>query len=182
MLLTILLRALEASITIMTFTARKIRKALSIEPQRVLWCASSNSSKGTGIEVRTDNPSHIERTVNFIPWHELKLEIEKNLLPRMFAKSSGYRFAIGPHRGKEDWLMHVVDSNGKPYGDVWFGLDPDTHQQDGLVRVGSSIRPPHTWQAYQRLSNGTYERLPSRYWNLEEVPEDDREVTPFTNS
>jgi len=181
-LLLSIIKLLEALASIMEKAANAIRREFSLTPQRVRWC-SANSPVGTGLLAWTDDPATVARREEFVPWPRFQSELERNLLPRMFADPRGYRFVVGAHHGKEDWLMHLVGPNGLPFGDVWFGVNPDGDwAQDGLVRVGSALRSPHVWQTYRRLSDGSYERLASRFRTLEQVPEARRRATPFSSA
>jgi len=164
----------------MQTAAKAIRKKFALLPQRVRWCAP-DSTHETGILVWTDDPTKAARDTEFIPWARFEPELMMNLLPRLFADPVGYHFVAGSHHGKEYWLVQLVGADGKPFGDVWFGVNPDEDwSQDGLIRVGTARSAPHVWQTYRRLSDGTYERLPSRFRTLEDVPEGERNATLFT--
>jgi hypothetical protein len=106
---------------------------------------------------------------NFISWTDLQAELQRQLLPQLFANPSGFKFETRDHHGKSQWLVQVFDDRGDWFCDVWFGNDPDNGWSfDGLVRLGDPVAAPHAWQTYQRYSDGTYRRLPSRSPNLDQ--------------
>ena len=124
--------------------------------QTVRWGPSD--ARAAGIRVWNDQGDEQD----FIPWSELKDQLERFLMPQLFAAPTGYAFVTSDHNGKSDWLVQIVDSTGQWYCDVWFGNDPDAGWGfDGLVRVGEPHEAPHVWQVYQRYSDGTYRRLAS---------------------
>ncbi|MEK7611860.1 MAG: hypothetical protein AAB407_00735 [Patescibacteria group bacterium] len=136
--------------------------------QKVKWQAD-NGDGVAGISFSNEGND----TEDFIPWELLQPELNRELLTKLFANPQGYTFEVHDHHGKKNWVMIVVDSSENEICDVWFGGDPDNGWGfDGLIRVGNALakEPPHVWQIYQRYSDGTYQRLPSRYGSLEKVP------------
>lgn len=133
-------------------------------PELIRWSPADGGA--TGLKVFTDG---VEEP--FIPWTDLKAELDHQLMPQLFADpAQGWTFALRDQGHKPDWLMYVVDAKGERYCDVWLGNDPDNGWGwDGLVRVGDSESEPHVWQVYQRYSDGTYRRLPSLCRDLDEM-------------
>ena len=109
----------------------------------------------------------------FIPWPELKSEIEERLLPQAVrAVPAGSTIVLGEFRGRKDWLVQIVNPDGKIVGCVWFGPDPGKKWAwDGLVRLGDAPND-HTavvWQVYQRYSDSSYRILNTL--DLPQIPE-----------
>lgn len=97
----------------------------------------------------------------FIPWAELKQEIEKRLLPKVAKIPPGSTVRSQEHEKHRDFVVRIVSVEGKEVGSVWFGPDPyKKWAWDGLVRVGwaKSAGAPETvvWHVTQRYSDGSY--------------------------
>jgi hypothetical protein len=138
--------------------------------QKVRW-----KSDELGMEIRAED-ENVDNTIRFVPWSDLRKELDKNLLPQMFADPSGYRFEPRDHHGKKNNVIRVFDSEGKQVSHLWLGIDPVKHAKDGLVRLGTCRNTPcEVWQTYRRESDGSYTRLDSAYWTLEDAcPSKDR--------
>jgi hypothetical protein len=106
----------------------------------------------------------------FVPWTQLKSELEQKLLPQLRPDSRGYTFEIRDYNGKKDWLVEIFDPNGQLHCDVWFGPNPDANWEfDGLVRVGDPLEPPYVWMAFRRCSDGTYRKIYSASGTIDEM-------------
>jgi hypothetical protein len=137
-------------------------KKKAARPQRVRW--SDTSGSGPGIYALAENESVEE----FIDWDTLHAELKEHLLPILFADPAGYDFVLADHHGKKNWLLFVIDKSGERYCSGWFGNAPDRGWAwDGLVRFGNADDSEPVWQTYQRYSDGTYRRLPSKYRSLD---------------
>jgi transcriptional regulator with XRE-family HTH domain len=100
----------------------------------------------------------------FIPWTELKYEIETRLLPKMANIPPRSTVRTQAYRGHKDFVVRIVNPSGNVIGSVWFGPNPDNNwAYDGLVRTGCSTDAgaPQTvvWQVFQRYSDGSYRTL-----------------------
>lgn len=101
----------------------------------------------------------INNCAEFIPWEELKGELEQQLLPQVSRVPPGSTVALKEYRGKRDWIVQIVDPNWNEVGHVWLGRDPyNNWADDGLVRVGSPGPPEIVWNIFQRYSDGSYRR------------------------
>jgi transcriptional regulator with XRE-family HTH domain len=99
----------------------------------------------------------------FIPWLQLKSEIEQKLLNQLGLNIPvNCKAVLSDFRGRYDWLIRILDSADKHVGDLWFGTNPDDSWAfDGLVRAGKEIVSNRcvVWQVFQRYSDGTYVRI-----------------------
>jgi hypothetical protein len=130
-------------------------------PQEVRW--APKDGKPAGIIVQDKNGSKI------IFWPELRGELQRKLLPQVCLNPDKFQCAVQDHHGKKEWIVKILDEQGNGYAYLWFGINPDDGwKEDGLIRVGGN-REPHVWQVYQRYSNGSYHRLPSRYRAIEKA-------------
>ena len=137
--------------------------AIVCKPQKVRWVASG--PKGAGVTVRNVD-SHFEQ---FITWRDLEPELAARLIPQVLRNPAGCRFEKGDFGGKQDWVVRLLDAEGKAIGYLWLGGDADRNfTWDGLVRVGGNVPPP-VWQIYERYSDGTYRRLHSRFKQIEDA-------------
>jgi formylglycine-generating enzyme required for sulfatase activity/tetratricopeptide (TPR) repeat protein len=101
----------------------------------------------------------VNNCAEFIPWVELKEELQQQLLPQVSRIPSGSTVTLKDSQEKQDWIVQVVNQNGDEIGNIWFGTDPyNDWAFDGLVRVGSSSHPVVVWDAFQRHSDGSYRR------------------------
>jgi hypothetical protein len=126
-------------------------------PQKIRW-DSGHKSGVHGMIVE----SH--ESVGFIPWEDLKPELEKDLLVHLgrVLGSRSYTIDTAPFHGRENWLIRILDESGSAVGSVWLGNDPyQGWKWDGLVRVGNAPTE-HTakvWQVFERYSDGSYRRV-----------------------
>lgn len=120
------------------------------EPQLTRWGPVDGLAAGITVNGRE----------HLIPWKELEEEIRIRVLPQV--KELDERWAsihTIEHRGKKDWIIQVLDKEGKDIAHVWFGPNPNKDwAYDGLVRVGEPEAPAKVWQVYQRFSDGSYRR------------------------
>ena len=127
-------------------------------PQRVRWNSGYNREGGPGLEVES------EQGVDFIPWEELKLEIENELfyhLGRVLGDAK-YTAELSDFHGRKNHLMGIVKESGEKVGSIWLGTDPYSGWKwDGLVRVGKAINEHEhkVWQIFERYSDRTYRRI-----------------------
>jgi hypothetical protein len=141
----------------------KQRSMQSASPQKLRWGPSDGLA--AGVRVFSDYGSECE----FIPWSELKVELERQLMPQLFADPSGFTFETRDYEGKSQWRVQISDKAASRYCDVWFGHDPDSGWAfDGLLRFGDPDETPHVWQTYQRYSDATYRRCSSMSATLDE--------------
>lgn len=96
----------------------------------------------------------------FIPWSQLKPEIEEQLLPKAArVVPAGSTITPGEFHGQPGFRVLIVNPKGKVIGRVWFGKNPEKDwAHDGLVRIGDAPTDYTwvVWQVYQRYSDGTY--------------------------
>lgn len=136
---------------------------VAVVPQKVRWGPSDARPAGILTWTEAGDPEH------FVSWITLQKELDRQLLPQLFADPEGFRFETRDQHDKAHWLVQVIDDRGEWFCDVWFGNDPDDGWGfDGLVRLGDPVEAPHAWQTYQRYSDGTYRRLPSRCADLDQ--------------
>lgn len=132
--------------------------------QQVTWISGSDANLA-GLKVSTKDGSFEK----FVPWAELRTELNERLLPFLFKNPSGFQFEMKDFGGKPRWLVNIVDADGKGFCHVWLGKNPEEgFKEDGLVRVGGD-KLPIVWQTYQRYSDGRYTRLKSAFRTLEEA-------------
>lgn len=135
----------------------------AVVAQKVNWGPSDGYEAG----IRVFGTDDVESS--FVPWADLKRELQLQLLPQLFANPKGYVFETKDYHGKKGWLVQICNTKGAPYCDVWFGKDPDQGWRfDGMIRVGEASERPHVWQAYQRYSDGSYRRLFSATATIDE--------------
>jgi hypothetical protein len=89
----------------------------------------------------------------------LKSELEHTLLFQLFADPQNCSF--GSFERVDDDAAMIILRQGTRYARLWFGHNPETKEEDGLVHV--SGRAPEVWQSYQRMSDGSYFRKASRF-------------------
>jgi hypothetical protein len=124
-----------------------------IEPQKVKWGVLDSREPGIVI---VDHPGQ------FVPWAELKEEVEKKLLTQVRAVPTGSIVTVEDLGDRPSYVVTIYNPDGKPIGRVWFGTDASNDWRfDGLVRIGSIAwaDPSPVWQIFQRYSDGTYERI-----------------------
>jgi transcriptional regulator with XRE-family HTH domain len=126
-------------------------------PEIVHWAPTRG--REAGILINAANGS-------FIPWTELKKEVERGLLSQLANTPvpPGSAVKTDMYNGRRDYIVRIISPEGNVIGSVWFGPDPDNNWAfDGLVRVGwaKSDGAPETvvWQKFQRYSDGSYRRL-----------------------
>lgn len=133
----------------------------------VRWGPNDGLQAGVKITRMIDDT---EVFVRFAPWQEYLIQLETNLMPQLFADPASFRFAVRDYHGKKDWLVRIQDNRNSDYCALWLGGDPDAGwAADGLVRVGDPNARPHTWQAYQQLSDGTFRCVFSLCGSLDEM-------------
>ena len=119
------------------------------EPQQVRWGPVDGREAGICI-------SGCDK---FIPWIELREEIQQRLLPQVSKVPLGSTVALKDLAGKQDWTVQIIGSSGNEIGHVWFGPDPSNDWAfDGLVRVGKPTVPAVIWDTFQRYSDGSYRK------------------------
>jgi hypothetical protein len=124
-------------------------------PQREIVSWMPKGDRGVpGIRV-SDKEEHPE---SFIPWEALRKELKDGLLPRLARNPSNFDFVERDYYANKDWVVTIVDANGKEICWVWLGLNPDKGEFDGLVRIGGD-KIPHVWATFQRFSDGNYRRV-----------------------
>lgn len=127
-------------------------------PQTVRWAPNDNLPAGIRILAPKDD---------FIPWEDLKTELERNLLIQIQRDCPGALSVVLKDDVKNgvlirDRFVRLVDAERKVVGAVWFGGDPDNDWcHDGLVRVGEvlSQSDSNVWQVFQRFDDGSYRRV-----------------------
>ena len=124
------------------------------QPEKIRWGPNDDLPAGVSINGKDGL---------FVPWSLLKPEIESRLLNHMGRhvppKST---VVVRDYFGRRDWIVRVIDPEGKEVGHLWFGSNPDRNwSYDGLVRVGKPITDyvAEVWQTFQRFSDGTYRRI-----------------------
>jgi hypothetical protein len=101
----------------------------------------------------------------FIPWAELEIEIEMKLLPQVRVVPVGSRAEVGDLGDRKNWIVRIVDPEGRELGYIWFGSNPEAKWQwDGLVRLGNpeASVDKAVWQSFQRFSDGSYRRVEAK--------------------
>jgi len=121
----------------------------------------------------------IDGTRQFVPWDTLKSEVEERLLIQLGRHIPiGCSVQLDAFRGRENWLVRILRSDGGPIGYVWFGPNPDNKWEfDGLVRVGEEILRINrmiVWQVFQRYSDGSYRRIEARTIRRRSAPQEKR--------
>lgn len=140
-----------------------------ILPQRVRW--GPNDGHPAGIRVWTDED---ETATAFIPWTALVSNLERMLLPQVFAKPDNYTLKTFSYQGKQDWLVRICDTGGNALYGVWFGGNPNNNWvPDGLIHIGDpnaavDNKIPVAWQTWQRYSDGSYRLISSKSATLDE--------------
>lgn len=122
-------------------------------PQKVRW--GPLDGKPAGICIDTCHSGL------FVPWTELKPEIETLLLPQVRNVPLGSTVRLGNLEDRVNWSVRILDPAGEEVGSIWFGVNADARWRwDGLVRLGDSYRPPKSdkvvWQVFERYSDGSY--------------------------
>jgi hypothetical protein len=124
------------------------------QPQIVRWGPSDGLPAGIWLN-RADG--------SFIPWTELKEELEQKLLNQLGQRiPPGCTVTIQDYFGRKDWVMRIQDPSGNEVGSMWLGNDPMNEWRfDGMVRAGKTLsdREWEVWQTFQRFSDGSYRRV-----------------------
>ena len=128
----------------------------SPQPQKTRWGPVDGKPAGICIDSCV--------TGIFIPWSELKAELEERLLLQVRTVPIRCTVSLGEFRGRKDWIVRVLNPGGEEIANVWFGPDPyNGWAWDGLVRIGISeelgVPAPVVWQIFQRYSDGSYRRI-----------------------
>jgi len=135
------------SITHFTFPSPS---AVLPKPQQVRWEPVDGRAPGICVDGCTE----------FIPWAELEREIQVKLLPQVARVPVGSKVLVKELQGKQNWIVQIVDTDGKEIGHIWFGPDPANNWSfDGLVRVGYPGPPVAIWDVFQRYSDGSYRKI-----------------------
>ncbi len=122
---------------------------LDLEPQEVRWGPVDGREAGICINACDE----------FIPWIELREEIQQRLLLQVSEVPLGSTVALKDLAGKQDWTVQIIGPSGNEIGHVWFGPDPSNDWAfDGLVRVGKPTVPAVIWDTFQRYSDGSYRK------------------------
>jgi hypothetical protein len=126
-----------------------------LEPVLVRW--APDDGKSAGIFVGTEPRC-------FIPWEQVKAEVETRLLPQLANIPVGCAVRTDTYKDHRDFVVRIADAVGTVIGSVWFGCDPyHGWRYDGLVRVGHSksagAAATIVWQVFQRYSDGSYRRI-----------------------
>ena len=103
------------------------------------------------------------------PGQKLKLEIETGLFNQLGRHIPPSCTAhLDDYKGRRNWLVRIIDPEGKQIGYVWFGTNADNNwAYDGLVRVGDDRYV--VWQVFQRYSDGSYRRIRMQAPRLQRV-------------
>jgi hypothetical protein len=131
-----------------------INNGISLE--RVRWIPKSES--GPGIIIQSQGNQ-------FVPWEILKKETEELLLPLVSQITKRSTVTTASHNGQDNFVVRIIDPEGKTVGSVWFGSDPyKDWANDGLVRIGRSVHAgapngAEVWLITERLNDGTYRVL-----------------------
>jgi len=129
----------------------------SAYPQQVRWVPVDGRDAGISLDSLEGQ---------FIPWDQLRLEVQTRLLNQLGRSlPAGCSVVLQDFHGRPNWLVRVVDPKGGVVADVWFGPDPDSRWRfDGRVRVGLALDDHHAevWQVFERFSDGSYRRLEAR--------------------
>lgn len=113
-----------------------------ITPQKVFW--GPRDGRPAGIRIIEDD----REETHFISWSDLERELQRCLLPQLFADPTGFSFVTRDYHGKPDWLVQIVDGQGAWYCDVWLGVNPDNGWSvDGMVHFGEPDHEPRVWQS-----------------------------------
>jgi hypothetical protein len=101
----------------------------------------------------------IDGCTAFLPWSELRQELEQTVFPATRHLPRGASARLTPLGGQKDKLVQATDGAGNVLANVWVGVNPASDWKlDGVLRVGSTTSPPRVWASFERLSNGTYRR------------------------
>jgi len=122
------------------------------KPQNIKWAV--NDGGLPGIRINSDEL--------FVPWADLKPEVEKKLLPQVRVIPVGSTVELGSFQGRENWLVRVFDPDGLEVCHVWFGGDPyNEWKPDYCVRLGVAIsnNEHEVWQVFRRYSDKSYRRV-----------------------
>lgn len=128
------------------------------QPQRVRWGPPDGRAPGIVVDDLVDH--------GFVPWPELQVEIERNLLPQVRAVPMGASAELGDLGDRKNWLIRIM-VDGREIGNIWFGSDPDNKWKwDGLIRLGDAHTSPPgqspVWQTFERYSDGSYRRVEAK--------------------
>lgn len=117
------------------------------------------SSLSWGPDHGRDAGACIDGCSSFIPWSELRGEIERSVFPLTPNLPTGVTATLASLGGVKNKVIQVTDANGIVLGNAWIGVDPASNWRfDGILRVGANTNPPQVWASFERLSNGTYRK------------------------
>jgi hypothetical protein len=124
-------------------------------PQDVRW--GSHDRKQAGICLPSGQ---------FIPWSQLKPELERNLLSQLSPDVPADSTVTAEIHEEKDcwipsWTVSITNKNGNPIGRMWLGADPRKNwSSDGRIFVGTLDDPTQVWAAFRRYSDGSYRQVP----------------------
>ncbi len=129
--------------------------------QTVQWIPDNDGRGTAGLCINdnwitTPNVPICRSSSDFVPWDQLKGELQQNVLRHVIGIPSGSTLEIADYYGRRNWVVQVIGSDGNVIANVWIGNNPANNEwiYDGLVRVGY---PPDTvWSTFQRYSDGSY--------------------------
>lgn len=122
----------------------------TLEPQEVDWVPYDEIT-GTGLRILGSD--------EFIPWQDLKEDLEQNVLTQVRNIPPGSTLELADLGEQQNWIIQVIGPSGEVVAHVWIGNDPlDGWDFDGLIRVGSHMPPNEVWATFQRYSDGSYRK------------------------
>lgn len=93
----------------------------------------------------------------FVPWNELRVEVEAYLLPQLAQVPNGSRVEMQDLGDRKNMIVRIVSPSGGEVAHIWFGPDPENEWVfDGFVRVGKATTPTTIWGTFQRYSDSSY--------------------------
>lgn len=129
----------------------------SAHPQQVRWGPVDGLQPGITLDGMNRE---------FIAWEQLRIEIQTRLLNQLGRSLPvGCSVTLGDFHGRQNWLVQVINPDGRVLAHVWLGPDPDSGWRfDGRVRIGLALDDHHAevWQIFERFSDGSYRRLEAR--------------------
>jgi hypothetical protein len=139
-------------------TAIKItlKSPSAIGGQKIFWGVNQGMNAGAFVN---------DINGEFIPWEQLKQEIEERAIiqcPRKIPVGSFIeKFSF---YGKEDWVINIKSKEGRIIGSVWIGGNPAKNfEQDGFIRIGKT-ESDTKWEVYQviaRFPDSSYRLIKS---------------------
>jgi hypothetical protein len=134
-----------------TATSVPVEPAPDKEGQDVRWWIIEGQGPGICID-------GCDSCDEFIPWADLKGEVQRGLLPQLPNVPLGSTLAVADFQGRQDWIVQIIGPDGQEIGHIWFGPDPlNEWKCDGLVRLGNPSYP-EVWGTFRRYSDGSYQK------------------------